>query len=38
MMPPSAVKAGFSFAEEKRDAGFEALTGAPDFRRFQRAI
>jgi GNAT superfamily N-acetyltransferase len=32
------AKAGFSFAEEKRDAGFEALTGAPGFRRFQRAI
>lgn len=30
--------AGFSFAEEKRDAGFEALTGAPGFRRFARAI
>jgi len=32
------AKAGFSFAEEKRDAAFEALTGAPGFRRFQRAI
>lgn len=32
------AKAGFSFAEEKRDAGFEALTGAPGFRRFARAI
>lgn len=32
------ARAGFSFAEEKRDAGFEALTGAPDFRRFARAI
>lgn len=31
-------KAGFSFAEEKRDADFEALTGAPGFRRFERAI
>jgi GNAT superfamily N-acetyltransferase len=31
------AKAGFSFAEEKRDAAFEALTGAPGFRRFQRA-
>ena len=32
------AKAGFSFAEEKRDAGFEALTGAPGFRRFARTI
>jgi GNAT superfamily N-acetyltransferase len=32
------TKAGFSFAEEKRDAGFEALTGAPGFCRFARAI
>lgn len=32
------AKAGFSFAAEKRDAGFEALTGAPGFRRFARAI
>jgi GNAT superfamily N-acetyltransferase len=32
------AKAGFAYAEEKRDAGFEALTGAPGFRRFQRAI
>jgi GNAT superfamily N-acetyltransferase len=32
------ARAGFSFAEEKRDAGFEALTGAPGFRRFARAI
>ena len=31
------AKAGFSFAEEKRDAAFEAMTGAPGFRRFQRA-
>jgi hypothetical protein len=31
-------KAGFSFAEEKRDAAFEALTGTPGFRRFSRAI
>ena len=31
------AKAGFSFAEEKRDASFEALTGAPGFRRFTRA-
>jgi translation initiation factor 4G len=34
----SYAKAGFSFAEEKRDAAFEALTGAPGFRRFERAI
>jgi ribosomal protein S18 acetylase RimI-like enzyme len=32
------AKAGFSFAEQKRDAAFEALTGAPGFRRFERAI
>jgi ribosomal protein S18 acetylase RimI-like enzyme len=32
------AKAGFAFAEEKRDAGFEAVTGAPGFRRFARAI
>ena len=32
------AKAGFSFAEEKRDAAFEALTGTPGFRRFARAI
>jgi ribosomal protein S18 acetylase RimI-like enzyme len=32
------VKAGFVFAEEKRDGAFEALTGAPGFRRFERAI
>lgn len=32
------AKAGFSFAEEKRDPAFEALTGAPGFRRFVRAI
>jgi ribosomal protein S18 acetylase RimI-like enzyme len=32
------AKAGFSFAEEKRDPEFEALTGAPGFRRFERAI
>ena len=32
------AKAGFAFAEEKRDPEFEALTGAPGFRRFQRAI
>ena len=32
------AKAGFSFAEEKRDAAFEALTGTPGFRRFTRTI
>ena len=32
------AKAGFAFAEEKRDPQFEALTGAPGFRRFARAI
>ena len=32
------AKAGFVFAEEKRDPAFEALTGAPGFRRFERAI
>ena len=32
------AKAGFAFAEEKRDSTFEALTGAPGFRRFARAI
>jgi len=32
------AKAGIVFAEEKRDAAFEALTGAPGFRRFARAI
>jgi GNAT superfamily N-acetyltransferase len=32
------AKAGFAFAEERRDAGFEALTGVPGFRRFQRVI
>jgi GNAT superfamily N-acetyltransferase len=32
------AKAGFSFAEEKRDARVEALTGTPGFRRFARAI
>jgi len=31
------AKAGFVFAEEKRDPAFEALTGAPGFRRFARA-
>jgi GNAT superfamily N-acetyltransferase len=32
------AKAGFLFAEEKRHPEFEALTGAPGFRRFERAI
>jgi GNAT superfamily N-acetyltransferase len=32
------AKAGFRFAEEKRDPGFEALTGSPGFRRFERPI
>jgi ribosomal protein S18 acetylase RimI-like enzyme len=32
------AKAGFRFAEEKRDPQFEALTGAPGFRRFERSI
>lgn len=32
------AKAGFSFADEKRDAAFEQLTGAPGFRMFARAI
>jgi len=32
------AKAGFVFAEEKRDPAFEALTGAPGFRRVARAI
>jgi ribosomal protein S18 acetylase RimI-like enzyme len=32
------AKAGFAFAEEKRDRDFEALTGAAGFRRFERAI
>src|SRR5262249_54382995 len=32
------AKAGFTFAEEKRDPAFEALTGSPGFRRFARAI
>jgi GNAT superfamily N-acetyltransferase len=34
----SYAGAGFVFAEEKRDASFEALTGASGFRRFVRAI
>jgi len=32
------AKAGFSFADERRDPTFEALTGAPGFRRFVRVI
>jgi GNAT superfamily N-acetyltransferase len=32
------AKAGFAFAEEKRDPAFEAITGAPGFRRFARAM
>ena len=32
------AKAGFVFAEEKRDPAFEALTGAPGFRRVARTI
>ena len=32
------AKAGFAFAEEKRDPAFEAITGAAGFRRFTRAI
>ena len=32
------TKAGFTFAEEKRDPEFEALTGAPGFRRFERDL
>jgi ribosomal protein S18 acetylase RimI-like enzyme len=32
------TKAGFAFAEEKRDPAFEALIGAPGFRRFERTI
>jgi ribosomal protein S18 acetylase RimI-like enzyme len=32
------ARAGFEFAEEKRDPAFEASTGAPGFRRFARAI
>jgi len=36
--PPPPPKAGFAFAEEKRDPAFEALTGSPGFRRFARVI
>ena len=32
------AKAGFAFAEEKRDPAFERLVGAPGFRRFARKI
>jgi RimJ/RimL family protein N-acetyltransferase len=32
------AKAGFTFAEEKRHPAFEALTGAPGFRRFAQAL
>ncbi|MGL9622554.1 GNAT family N-acetyltransferase [Bradyrhizobium sp. U531] len=32
------AKAGFVFAEEKRDPAFEAIIGAPGFRMFARAI
>jgi GNAT superfamily N-acetyltransferase len=32
------AKAGFSFAEEKRDPAFEAITGSPGFRRFVRVM
>ncbi|WFU71713.1 GNAT family N-acetyltransferase [Bradyrhizobium sp. CB2312] len=32
------AKAGFAFAEEKRDPAFEAIIGAPGFRMFARAI
>ena len=32
------TKAGFVFADEKRDAAFEALIGAPGFRMFAREI
>jgi GNAT superfamily N-acetyltransferase len=32
------ARAGFTFAEERRDPAFEAITGSPGFRRFARAI
>jgi ribosomal protein S18 acetylase RimI-like enzyme len=32
------AKAGFEFAEERRHAEFEALTGAPGFRRYARDL
>jgi len=34
----SYARAGFALAEEKRDASFEARTGAAGFRRFERGI
>jgi hypothetical protein len=34
----SAALPRFTFAEEKRNPEFEALTGAPGFRRFERVI
>lgn len=34
----SYAKAGFRFAEEKRNPEFEALTGSPGFRRFECAL
>jgi translation initiation factor 4G len=34
----SYARAGFVFAEEKRDAGFEARIGAAGFRRFERGM
>lgn len=34
----SYARAGFGFAEEKRHPDFEALTGAPGFRRFARDL
>jgi RimJ/RimL family protein N-acetyltransferase len=32
------AKAGFVFAEERRDPAFEAIIGAPGFRMFARPI
>lgn len=34
----SYLKAGFRFAEEKRSLAFEAVTGTPGFRRYERVI
>lgn len=34
----SYLKAGFRFAEEKRGLAFEAVTGSPGFRRYERKI
>ena len=34
----SYARAGFAFAEEKRDPAFEAITGSPGFRRFTRPL